>query len=150
MPLNKKKKAKKAATKKVVKKKVVKIRLVKKVAKKVVRKKPQAGKKSIKPKKKSSAKRVSAKKGLPKGIAASDIIGEVTHYFPHVQAGVVKLKAPLVLGDTIRIKGHTTDFNQTINSMQIDRSPIQQAKKGDEIGILVKSRVRRRDLVVKA
>jgi len=78
-----------------------------------------------------------------------NIIGKVTHYFPHVRAGVIKLKAPLAIGDTIKIKGHTTDFNQAVNSMQIDRVPINQAKKGQEIGLLVDSRVRQHDKVYK-
>lgn len=79
-----------------------------------------------------------------------DIIGKVTHYFPKVRAAVVKLKAPLALGDTIKIKGHTTDFTQSITSMQIDRVPINQAKKRQEIGLLVNSRVRQHDVVYKA
>ena len=65
-------------------------------------------------------------------------------------AAVIKLKAPLAIGDTIKIKGHTTDFTQGITSMQIDRTPINQAKKGQEIGLLVNSRVRQHDLVYKA
>ncbi len=75
------------------------------------------------------------------------IIGSITHYFPHVRAAVIKLKAPLAVGDKIKIKGHTTDFQQTITSMQIDRTPIKKGKKGDEIGLLVDSRVRRKDKV---
>ncbi|MBU4346331.1 MAG: translation elongation factor-like protein [Candidatus Omnitrophica bacterium] len=77
------------------------------------------------------------------------VIGKVTHYFPHVNAGVIKLKAPLAVGDTIKIKGHTTDLTQTITSMQIDRVPITQGKKGDEIGLLVDARVRGNDIVYK-
>ncbi|OGW85533.1 MAG: translation elongation factor-like protein [Omnitrophica bacterium RIFCSPHIGHO2_02_FULL_46_11] len=76
------------------------------------------------------------------------IIGVVTHYFPHVQAAVVKLKKPLAVGDTILLKGTTTDFEQTVASMQIDRIPLQNAKKGDEIGLQVKERVREHDLVL--
>jgi hypothetical protein len=77
------------------------------------------------------------------------VIGIVTHYFPKVSAGVVKLKAPLALGDNIRIKGHTTDFTQTVTSMQINHVPIQRAKRGEEIGLLVNSRVRKNDVVYK-
>lgn len=78
------------------------------------------------------------------------IIGIVTHYFPKVMAGVVKLKAPLSVGDKIKIKGHTTDFTQAVNSMQIDHVPITKAKIGDEVGLLVNSRVRGNDKVYKA
>ncbi|MBU0548461.1 MAG: translation elongation factor-like protein [Candidatus Omnitrophica bacterium] len=73
----------------------------------------------------------------------------MTHYFPHVQAAVIKLKGPLVIGDTVKIKGHTTDLNQVIASMQIDRVDISSAKKGDEIGLQVSSRVRQNDKVYK-
>ena len=76
------------------------------------------------------------------------MIGVVTHYFPHVQAAVIKLKKPLAVGDTILIKGTTTDFQQQVESIQIDRVPIQKAKKGDEIGLQVKERVREHDLVL--
>ena len=78
------------------------------------------------------------------------IIGIVTHYFPQVRAAAIKLKAPLALGDSVRIKGHTTDFTQAVNSLQIERVPITKGKKGQEIGLLVDSRVRRKDIVCKA
>ncbi|MCX7661206.1 MAG: hypothetical protein N2Z79_00805 [Candidatus Omnitrophica bacterium] len=77
------------------------------------------------------------------------IVGIITHYFPKVSAGVVKLKAPLALGDNIKIKGHTTDFTQTVTSMQINHVPIQKAKKGQEIGLLVNARGRKNDVVYK-
>ena len=77
-------------------------------------------------------------------------IGKVTHYFPHVKAGVVKVtKGVLTLGDTIHIKGHTTDFKQKVTSLQLNHQPIQKAGKGQEVGLQVKSRVRQHDLVFK-
>ena len=78
-----------------------------------------------------------------------NIIGRVTHYFPKVMAAVIKLKAPLAIGDTVKIKGHTTDFTQKVTSIQIDRVPISLAKKGQEIGLLVNSRSRQHDTVYK-
>lgn len=122
-----------AAKKKAAKKKVIK------------RKKAAPKKKPVirKPKPKAKAKPKSAVK--QKGT----VIGTVTHYFPHVRAAVIKLKSPLLISDTIKIKGHTTDFKQSVTSMQIDRVPIETAKKGDEIGLLVESRVRQHDLVYK-
>lgn len=78
------------------------------------------------------------------------VIGTVTHYFPHVRAAVIKLKTPLSVGDSVKIKGHTTDFTQKVTSIQIDHVPISSAKKGDEIGLLVDSRVRQHDIVYKA
>lgn len=79
-----------------------------------------------------------------------EVVGIITHYFPHVKAAVLKLKLPLKAGETIKIKGHTTDFKQQVSSMQIEHTPITIAKKGDEIGLLVESRVRRKDKVFKA
>lgn len=75
-------------------------------------------------------------------------VGKVTHYFPKVKAGVVKVtKGVLAIGDTIHVKGHTTDFKQRVTSLQLDHQPIQKALKGQEVGLRVKSRVRQRDLV---
>ncbi len=114
------------------------------VKKKAVKRRPAAKKKTIK-RKPAAKKKTIAKKAAPK----ENVIGVVTHYFPHVRAAVVKLKAPLSVGDVVKIKGHTTDLTQNVVSLQIDRVPINQAKKGDEIGLLVNSRVRQHDRVSK-
>lgn len=124
--------AKKKAKKRVLKKKVTKKKTVKKPIKKKIIKKKSAKKKITAPKK-----------------IKEKIIGVVTHYFPHVRAAVVKLKVPLKIGDVVKIKGHTTDFTQTVNSIQIDRVTITAAKKGQEVGLLVDSRVRQHDVVCK-
>ena len=77
-------------------------------------------------------------------------IGEVTHFFPHVKAAVIKLKKnTLSTGDTIYIKGHTTDFEQKIKSMQANHAPIVKAERGQEVGLQVKSKVRHGDKVYK-
>jgi len=77
-------------------------------------------------------------------------IGEITHFFPHVKAGVIKIEEGTVsIGDTLYLKGHTTDFEQKVKSMQINRVTVEKASKGQEIGIKVKSRVRRGDKVYK-
>ena len=119
-------------------------------------KKKRVKRRSIK-KKRVARKRVTKKRTVKKAIQRKpvakkpkeNIIGVVTHYFPRVKAAVIKLKAPLNLGDTLKIKGHTTDFIQRVNSIQINRQPITKAKKGMEIGLLVDSRVRHHDLVYK-
>ena len=140
------KKKKKAAAKK--RKVAAKKPIRRKAAKKAIKRKPAKKRVARKPAKKA-AKKATKKPGLTKQEKA-DLIGKVTHYFPKVRAAVIKLKVPLAIGDTIKIKGHTTDFTQNITSMQIDRVPINSAKKGDEIGVLVISRVRRNDTVFKA
>ena len=78
-----------------------------------------------------------------------NVIGIITHYFPKVRAAVVKLKTTLSVGETIKIKGHTTDFMQSVVSMQLDHVPINSAKPGQEIGLMVNSRVRQHDTVYK-
>lgn len=75
-------------------------------------------------------------------------IGVISHYFGKISvAGVEIEKGKLKTGDTIRIKGHTTDFTQMIKSMQIDLHTVEVAKKGDSIGIKVSERVREHDVV---
>lgn len=96
--------------------------------------------------KKAPARKLkAAKKAVARKAPAVTLekIGEVTHYFPKVKAAaVLVLKDGLKLGDGIMIKGHTTDFKEKVNSMQLDHVPIEVARKGQEIGLLVKSRVR--------
>ena len=70
-------------------------------------------------------------------------IGEVSNFFEHVNAAAIKLKAPLKVGDKIKIKGGETEFEQEVESMQINRKAVSSAKKGDEIGILVGEKVRK-------
>ena len=68
-------------------------------------------------------------------------IGVVSNYFEKVGAVAVKLEGALKVGDTIRIQGGEKNFEQLVESMQIDRAPVKSAKKGDEVGILVKEPV---------
>ncbi|MCM8797581.1 MAG: hypothetical protein NC923_06900 [Candidatus Omnitrophica bacterium] len=114
-------------------------------AKKTIRNKKITTKKPVLKKKKTIKKLTVQKK--PVSDKSKDIIGVVTHYFPKVRAAVIKLKTALALGQKIRIKGHTTDFTQTVSSIQIDHAPVTEAKNGQEIGLLVNSRVRQHDLV---
>ncbi len=139
----KKKKNKKLSTRKSPAKSLRKTqgKSVKKLSTRKSPKKSLLKAKSLRKKQGKSAKKA------PK--AEGNLIGEITHYFPHVQAAVIKLKAPLAKGDTVKIKGHTTDLTQVVTSLQIDRVDITEAKKGDEIGLLVSSRVRQQDKVYK-
>lgn len=102
-------------------------------------------------KKAKARKRKTAARKAPKAPKSKEVlVGAVSHYFPHVKAGAIVIKSgTIALGDTLHIKGHTTDFKQKVKSLQIDRVPIEKASKGDEIGILVKSRVRINDKVYK-
>ena len=76
-------------------------------------------------------------------------IGKITHYFSKINVGVIELdKGELHVGDTIHIKGHTTDFFQKIESMQIEHQSAQSIKKGESAGLKVKNPVREHDLVL--
>ncbi len=77
-------------------------------------------------------------------------IGRITHYFSKINVGILELsKGTLQIGDTIRIKGHTSDFYQKIESMQLEHAPVDSVKQGEPVGIKVESPVRENDLVFK-
>jgi len=76
-------------------------------------------------------------------------IGEVTHYFSRIGVAGIKLTDTLCEGDTIHIVGHTTDFTQQAQSMELDNEPISEGQPGQEIGLKVEERVRQSDRVYK-
>ncbi len=76
-------------------------------------------------------------------------IGDIIHYFSKINVAVVQLTLPLSVGDRIQIKGPLTDFEQTVNSMQIDRKAIQRAEGGQSIGLKLMQMAREKDVVFK-
>ena len=76
-------------------------------------------------------------------------IGKVSDFFARPVVAGIELSAPLKKGDKIHIVGHTTDLEMTIDSMQIDNTAVDQAKKGDSVGLKVPDRVRKGDTVYK-
>jgi len=76
-------------------------------------------------------------------------VGRVTHFYPKISVAIVELKAPLSIGDRILIKGATTNFEQIVESMQIEHKNIESAEAGQIIGLKVKDRVRENDKVYK-
>jgi putative protease len=76
-------------------------------------------------------------------------IGRITHFFTKISVAVIELIAPLAVGDTIMIKGPTTDFEQVVESMQIEHNNVQRAEAGQSIGLRVAQRVRENDMVYK-
>ena len=77
-----------------------------------------------------------------------ETIGVVEGFFARPSAAVIKLtKGTLKAGERIYIKGHTTDLQQVVQSIQIDHKEIAEAKKGDVVGIQVNDRVRPNDVV---
>jgi len=76
-------------------------------------------------------------------------VGKIAHFFSKINVAVVDLKATLSVGDRIRIQGPTTDFEQTVDSMQIEHVDVKSANAGQSIGLKVKERVREKDTVYK-
>jgi len=77
-------------------------------------------------------------------------IGLISNFFSKISVAAIQITSgELKVGDTIRIRGTTTDLTQNIDSMEIDRKPIQSAGAGSSVGIKVKDRVRPSDLVYK-
>ena len=80
---------------------------------------------------------------------AEEVVGKVSDFFAHPVVAGIQLTATLKLGDKIHIKGHTTDIEMIVESMQINNVDVQEAKAGDAIGVKVTERVRREDTVYK-
>ncbi len=94
------------------------------------------------------------KKAKPAKVAkapkADKPIGVVTHFYNHIKVAIVKFKVPVKVGARVKFKGATTDFEETVKSMQYDHKPVATAPKGKQIGIKVGKRVREGDEVFKA
>ena len=78
-----------------------------------------------------------------------EAIGKIGGFFAHPSVAMVDLTAQLAIGDTVCIKGHTTDFQQVVESMQVDRAPVTSAATGQSVGVKVKDRCRKGDVVYK-
>ncbi len=78
-----------------------------------------------------------------------ELVGEVFTYFSQVGVAGIKISGTIKVGDKIRIKGATTDFEMKVDSMQVERQPVEEAKPGDSIGIKVPDKVRGGDKVYK-
>jgi len=86
---------------------------------------------------------------MPKTNINGEEIGSITHYFSGIGVAVVALSSDLKHGDRIRIKGRSTDFEQDVDSMQIDGQTIQDAQVGQEIGLKVEEKVKEGDKAYK-
>ena len=131
--------------------------------KKAPARKPAARKKNARPGAKPARKapprraRPQARKPAPAKPAAipaqpappGERIGIVTHYFSHLAVAVLKLDpgARLRVGDNIRIQGHTTDFSQRIDSLQVDHAPVMEVGRQDDFGLKVLEHARENDVV---
>ena len=86
----------------------------------------------------------------PAQVAAAqpERIGAVTHFWPHANACAVLIEhGVLRVGDTVHVRGHTTDFYQRVERIELEHAPVQTARAGDHVGIEVHQRVREGDVV---
>ncbi len=118
-----------------------------------------------KPAKKALAKRASAKKARPTARAAvkptpsapaqpapgEERIGVVTHYFSHPSVATLRLEpsATLRVGDVIHIRGHTTDFNQKVESLEVNHAQVTEVRPNDDFGLKIVEHAREHDVVFK-
>lgn len=84
---------------------------------------------------------------MPKKPVVSKPIGAVTHFYSAISVAIVKFKKAVKVGIKLQYKGATTDFAEVAKSMQYDHKPVATAKKGQEVGIKVKKKVREGDEV---
>ena len=150
--------ATKKKTKTITKKKkkpTVKVPVRKKpVGQKVAAKKKTAIKAGTTLRKKPVAARVPAPMPKPAAQAAppgTERIGVVTHYYSHLSVAIVLLETgSLRVGDFIHIRGHTSDFSQPVESMEIDHAHVNEARPGQSFGLRVKEHAREHDVVYKS
>lgn len=69
-------------------------------------------------------------------------IGKITHYFGKIGVAVIELEDTLKAGDTIRIVGGETDFKQTVDSMEVEHKKVNEANRGEAVGLKVIQKVR--------
>ncbi len=89
-----------------------------------------------------------AEEGVAEKIEGKEI-GKITHYFSKIGVGVIELSSALKVGDKIRFKGATTDFEQVVDSMQIEHENVEKASAGQDIGLRTAEHVRENDKVFK-
>jgi translation elongation factor EF-1alpha len=76
-------------------------------------------------------------------------IGTITHYYGNISVAIIQLSDSLKVGDSIHIKGHSSDFTQQVGSMQIEHKDVSEAKSGDLVGIKVDQKTHPNDKVFK-
>ena len=126
-------------------------------------KRPAIRKKTVSKVAKKPAPKIAARRAPPKATkpaakprpasppprpAPGERIGVVTHYYGHVSVAIVKLETgTLRVGDTIHIRGHTSDFSQRVDSLQIEHAPVTEVGANDDFGLKVNEQVREHDVV---
>lgn len=76
-------------------------------------------------------------------------VGVVSHYYSHLGVAAVVMEGELAVGDTTHIKGHTSDFMQKVESIQLEHKNVNKATKGEDVGIKVKEHAREHNVIYK-
>jgi translation elongation factor EF-1alpha len=76
-------------------------------------------------------------------------VGRITHYFKQISVAVLEVSAGLKVGDVVHIQGHSTDFTQPVQSMEIEHQQVQSVRPGADVALQVIDHVRKGDLVYK-
>ncbi len=82
-------------------------------------------------------------------MAEEKLVGKIVHYFTNIGVGIIELAGELKVGDNIHIKGSSTDFEQNVDSMQIEHQNVESAKAGNSIGVKLTEKVKENDEVFK-
>jgi putative protease len=89
-------------------------------------------------------------KAKPEGkLTGKKLVGTITHFFDKISVAVIKVSAPISVGDELAIEGPMTNIKMKVTSMQVEHDQVKAAKKGDDIGMKVPSPVKAKDLVYK-
>ncbi len=75
-------------------------------------------------------------------------VGTVSHYYAKLGVAGIELSSELKVGDTIHILGYTSDFTQSVDSIQVEHETVESAKAGEPVGVKVNERVRVHDQVL--
>lgn len=77
-------------------------------------------------------------------------VGKVTHWYDKIGVAVVRLSAPLKVGDAIKVRRGEEEFDATVESMQLDHEAVKSGKKGDEVAIKLPQQAKEGSLIFKA
>ena len=115
-----------------------------------VSKKAKAPRRRASPKKARPTAKAATKPALAQPAPPGKRIGVVTHYFGHLSVATVRLESgTLRVGDVIHIRGHTTDFKQKVESLEVDHAPATEVGPKDDFGLKVIEHAREHDVVFK-
>jgi hypothetical protein len=122
-------------------------------------KRPAAKKKKKAPVRKASKPRRPTLPQIPKTsvwditpdqqIVGAVLLGKVKNYLPQIRVATLVLEAHVAIGDSVRVKGHTTDLTQRVEHMEVGHQTVQSASPGEAVGLQVADKVREGDAVYK-